>query len=89
MGLRRDSGQRANALEASKLSGCLPYDMDGLTGLHGRKLLDQTDEEDLCTVRLQPISPTAWTPALLAGGLIGNGDGGGEQILNCITHGSR
>src|SRR5262245_46942397 len=27
------------------------------------------------------------TPTLLAGGLIGKGDGGGEKILDSITHG--
>ena len=57
------------------------HDMDGLTGLHGGDLLDQADKEDLCAVRLHPIGPSARAPALLAGSLIGNGDGGGERIL--------
>jgi hypothetical protein len=53
-------------------------------GRHGCELLLKADEIDSCAVGLEPCRSTALAPALLAGGLIGDGDGDGEQVLD--TH---
>jgi len=54
---------------------------------HDGELLVKADEVDNRAVSFVPLGATAWTPALLAGGLIGNGEGGGEKILYWTTHG--
>jgi hypothetical protein len=46
------------------------------------KLLLEADEADPRAVCLTPCGPATWTLALLAGGLVGNGEGGGEQVLD-------
>jgi hypothetical protein len=48
----------------------------------GGKLFLETDEANHRAVSFEPCSSPARTPTPVAGGLIGNGEGGGEQILD-------
>ena len=51
------------------------------------ELLLETDEKNGRAIWLVPLCSPIRAPALLAGGFIGNGEGGGEQVLDCVTHG--
>ena len=48
---------------------------------HGGKLFLETDEADGGAVTLLPGGTAVWAPALVAGGLVRDGDRSGEQIL--------
>jgi hypothetical protein len=73
-------------LEASQLGGCLPHDMYRHPSGDDGELLGEADEIDDRAIRLVPLRSPTWSPALLAGGLVGNGESGGEQILIRLTH---
>jgi hypothetical protein len=51
---------------------------------YGGELVSEADKANHRAVSLEPCSSTTWTPALLAGGLVGNGQRSGKQILD--TH---
>ena len=59
--------------------------MHGRAGTDDGELLLEAKEVDDGAIRLVPRGAPAWTPSLLAGGLVGNGYGGGEQILALAT----
>jgi hypothetical protein len=80
--LRRERGKFAGAFEASEFRGSLAHDMHRRSSGHDSELLWEADEIDGSPVRFMPLSSSAWAPALFAGSLVGNGDGGGEKILD-------
>jgi hypothetical protein len=80
--LRRERCNFAGAFEASEFGGSLAYDMHRRSSGHNSELLWEADEIDRGPVRFMPLSSSAWAPPLFAGSLVGNGDGGGEKILD-------
>jgi hypothetical protein len=80
--LRRERGKFAGAFEASELGGSLAHDMHRRASGHDSELLWEADEIDRGPVRFVPLSSSARAPALFAGSLVGNGDGGGKKILD-------
>jgi hypothetical protein len=50
------------------------------------ELLFETDEMDLIAIRLDPPRPAVGVPTLLTGGSVGERNGGGEEILNRVSH---
>ena len=61
--------------------------MDCDASRHSGKLFLEADEANHRSVCFEPRGSATWAPAILAGGLIGNGDGSGEQVLDYATHG--
>jgi hypothetical protein len=53
---------------------------------HDRELLGEANEIDHGAIGFIPIGSAIRNSALLAGGLIGDGKGGDEKILNRATH---
>jgi hypothetical protein len=70
-----------NQLEATKLRRCFPHYMRVRTSENDDELLLEADEIDNRAVRFVPLTPSARSPALLAGGFIGKGDVGDEKTL--------
>jgi hypothetical protein len=50
------------------------------------ELLFETDEMDFIAIRLDPSRPAMRVPTLFTGGSFGERNGGGEEILNRVTH---
>ncbi len=50
------------------------------------ELLFETNEMDFNAIRLEPARPAMRVPTLLTGGSVGERNGGGEEILNRVTH---
>ena len=50
------------------------------------ELLFEADEMDFIAIRLEPARPAMRVPTLLTGGSVGKRNGGGEEILNRVTH---
>ena len=46
----------------------------------------ETSEMDFNAIRLEPARPAMRVPTLLTGGSVGKRNGGGEEILNQVTH---
>ena len=61
--------------------------MDCDASRHSGKLFLEADEANHRSVCFEPRGSATWGPTILAGGLIGNGDGSGEQVLDYATHG--
>ena len=60
------------------------HDMNRCAVRHDRELFGEGDEIDGSSVNFEPCRSAVGSPALLAGGLVGNGDGSGKQLLD--TH---
>jgi hypothetical protein len=50
------------------------------------ELLFEADEMDIIAIRLEPARPAMRVPTLLTGGSVGERNGGGEKVLNRISH---
>ena len=50
------------------------------------ELLFETNEMDFNAIGLEPARRAMRVPTLLTGGSVGKRNGGGEEILNRVTH---
>jgi hypothetical protein len=80
--LRCERGKFAGAFEASEFGGAVAHDITVAPAGTIAELIWEADELDGGPVRFVPLSSSARAPTLFAGSLVGNGDGGGEKILD-------
>jgi hypothetical protein len=60
--------------------------VNGSASRYDFELSHQAEEMDSGAVALEPRGTAAWSPALLTGESIGQGDAGTENVLDCVTH---
>jgi hypothetical protein len=78
--------QRPFEVKPSDLWRQRPYEVDRYMLADHGELLFKADEMNFIAIRLEPARPAMWVPPLLAGGSVGERDGGGEKILDGVTH---